>query len=141
MKKKTRRTFLGSSVAGTLALGLGASPFSTYGSERPRRPNFLVLVTDDQRWDTLREMGNPIIQTPFLDGLARKGVLFTNHFQVRTGRQLSRPTSGCSIVRQLRICFQKGALGAGGTSNPRIAGIPFVQQSSTSCAVRPGDFE
>lgn len=43
-------------------------------------PNFLILLTDDQRWDTLGCMDNPIIQTGNLDALARRGVLFTNAF-------------------------------------------------------------
>lgn len=47
---------------------------------RKKRPNFLVLLTDDQRWDSMGCMGNPIIQTKNLDALARRGVLFTNAF-------------------------------------------------------------
>jgi len=43
----------------------------------PSRPNFLVLVSDDQRPDTVRALGNPIIQTPNLDRLARSGMTFT----------------------------------------------------------------
>ncbi len=44
------------------------------------RPNIILLVTDDQRWDTLGSTGNDIIHTPHLDSLAREGVLFTNCF-------------------------------------------------------------
>jgi len=64
----TRRTFLGASAAGALA----------QTSRRP--PNILFLLTDDQRWDALGCMGNPIVQTPNIDGLARQGVLFRNCF-------------------------------------------------------------
>jgi len=46
----------------------------------PRRPNFLFLLTDDQRWDTLGCMGNAVVRTPEIDGLARAGVLFRNAF-------------------------------------------------------------
>ncbi len=45
------------------------------------QPNFLILLTDDQRWDTLgsyRE-GNPI-ETPHIDRLANEGVRFENGF-------------------------------------------------------------
>jgi len=45
-----------------------------------KKPNFLVLVTDDQRWDALGCMGNPVIQTKNLDSLASRGTLFTNAF-------------------------------------------------------------
>ncbi len=45
-----------------------------------RRPNLVVLITDDQRWDTLGCMGNRIIRTPNIDQMAAGGVVFTNHF-------------------------------------------------------------
>ncbi len=41
-----------------------------------KRPNILFLCTDQQRYDALGCYGNPQIQTPALDGLAREGVLF-----------------------------------------------------------------
>ncbi len=44
------------------------------------RPNILFILTDDQRWDTMRCAGNPIIQTPNMDALARSGVRFQNMF-------------------------------------------------------------
>ncbi len=54
----------------------------------PPRPNVLVILTDDQRWDALgvvqREMGDqalfPWFETPHLDRLAAEGARFTNAF-------------------------------------------------------------
>ncbi len=51
-------------------------------------PNFLILITDDQRWDALgvvqQEQGErarfPWFETPNLDRLAREGVRFRNAF-------------------------------------------------------------
>jgi arylsulfatase A-like enzyme len=45
-----------------------------------QRPNFIFILTDDQRFDSLGCMGNALIRTPNLDRLAKNGVLFTNHF-------------------------------------------------------------
>ena len=45
-----------------------------------RRPNFLVLVTDDQRRDAIGYAGNPILETPHMDGLARRGVWFSQAY-------------------------------------------------------------
>lgn len=45
-----------------------------------RRPNILFLLTDDQRWDTLGCVGNPIIETPAIDGIAARGTRFKNAF-------------------------------------------------------------
>lgn len=42
-----------------------------------RRPNILLLVTDDQRPDTIAALGNPLIKTPHLDSLVRRGLVFT----------------------------------------------------------------
>jgi len=40
------------------------------------RPNLIFLLTDDQRYDSLGCMGNPIISTPHIDGMAEDGVIF-----------------------------------------------------------------
>lgn len=45
-----------------------------------KRPNILILYTDQQRWDTLGINGNNEIVTPNLDALAGHGVTFTHHF-------------------------------------------------------------
>lgn len=44
------------------------------------RRNIVFILTDDQRWNTLGCMGDPDIQTPNIDRLAQRGVLFKNHF-------------------------------------------------------------
>ncbi len=44
------------------------------------KPNIIIFLTDDQRWDALGCAGNTIIQTPHLDRLAQKGVRFENTF-------------------------------------------------------------
>jgi arylsulfatase A-like enzyme len=41
-----------------------------------RRPNILWYCTDQQRFDTIRALGNPHINTPRLDELCRQGVAF-----------------------------------------------------------------
>jgi len=42
------------------------------------RPNFVFILTDDQSYGYMGCTGNPIVQTPNLDGLAADGTLFTN---------------------------------------------------------------
>ncbi len=53
---------------------LGAS------QEKPGRPNVLLLFSDDQRFDTIRALGNEEIRTPVLDSLARDGTAFTRAY-------------------------------------------------------------
>lgn len=49
------------------------------------RPNVLVLLADDLRFDGLSATGNPWIETPSLDRIAREGVLFERAY-VTTSR-------------------------------------------------------
>lgn len=44
------------------------------------RPNILLLFTDQQRHDTLRAGGNPLMVTPALDRLCREGMRFSSAF-------------------------------------------------------------
>jgi hypothetical protein len=46
----------------------------------PEKPNIIFVLTEDHRWDALGVMGNPIIQTPNIDGLAREGLMFQNAY-------------------------------------------------------------
>lgn len=51
--------------------------------DKQSQPNFLVLISDDQRWDQLSYVDQPIIpelETPHLDQLANQGVYYTNAF-------------------------------------------------------------
>lgn len=56
------------------------------------RPNIIFLLADDFRWDALGHRGNPIVQTPHLDELARNGVVFENAFTTTSICAVSRAT-------------------------------------------------
>ena len=43
-----------------------------------KKPNIIVIYTDQQRWDTIEANGNSVIKTPNLDSLAETGVNFSN---------------------------------------------------------------
>ncbi len=50
-------------------------------AQEAKRPNIVMILADDMRWDYLGAMGvNSIIQTPNLDRLASEGALFRNAF-------------------------------------------------------------
>jgi arylsulfatase A-like enzyme len=76
-------------LSATLLAGLG--PGRSCGAE-PRRPNFVFVYTDDQRWDAMsvvqREQGArarfPWLATPSMDRLASEGVRFRNAFVVNS---------------------------------------------------------
>jgi arylsulfatase A-like enzyme len=76
----TRRDLLKTAAIGAATAGLGCAGLSRVSAHNGKCPNIVFLLTDDQRWDSLGCMGNPIVQTPNLDALAAGGTLFTNHF-------------------------------------------------------------
>ncbi len=49
-------------------------------ADRNQRPNVLFIFTDDQRWDTIRALGNPEINTPNTDRLVHEGFTFSNSY-------------------------------------------------------------
>lgn len=62
----------------TISTGYAQNNHETY-----KRPNFVILIADDQRWDQLSYADKPIIpelQTPNQDRLAKNGVYFRNAF-------------------------------------------------------------
>ena len=44
------------------------------------RPNIILIITDQQRYDTIRALGYPYVDTPHLDRLVDEGVTFSNCF-------------------------------------------------------------
>ncbi|MCG8548437.1 MAG: sulfatase-like hydrolase/transferase [Alphaproteobacteria bacterium] len=44
------------------------------------RPNIILIITDQQRSDTINALGAPWMKTPTLDRLAREGTAFSNCF-------------------------------------------------------------
>ena len=69
MPSLSRRQFLAAASSTALAATIGAEP------EPP--VNVLFLMTDQQKFDVLGCMGNPLVKTPNLDRLASQGVIFT----------------------------------------------------------------
>jgi choline-sulfatase len=45
-----------------------------------KQPNILLLFTDQQRFDTIAALGNPVIKTPAMDRIVREGVAFTSAY-------------------------------------------------------------
>lgn len=55
-------------------------PATARAQDAPRRPNVMLLLTDDQRADALGALGNSVVKTPNLDQLARSGLVFRNAY-------------------------------------------------------------
>jgi arylsulfatase len=81
------------------------------------RPNVLLIVTDQQRWDTLGCYGNEIVETANLDWLAAEGTVFTSAYS---------PVPACMPARASlmtgRDPWHTGIVGTGG-GNPQCANL------------------
>ena len=75
------------------ALLLAALPFTTTAATRPAKPNIVLLLTDDLGWQDVKcyDIDGPSpMETPNIDALAKRGVLF---------RQGYSPAPTCAPTR------------------------------------------
>lgn len=49
-------------------------------SRTDERPNILLISVDQMRFDCLSYLGHPVVETPYLDSIASRGVCFTNAY-------------------------------------------------------------
>lgn len=77
-KTLTRREFLAGAGLAVTSLPLLCSEDALAVPDE--RPNFLFILTDDQRWDSMSCAGNPVIHTPNMDRIAKEGAHFRNAF-------------------------------------------------------------
>lgn len=93
-----KRTFLISLLS--LSMGIGALSFKTSTQEdKVDRPNFILILTDDQGWsstsegmdDRIPESKSDYFETPNIDRLGREGIRFTNAYA---------PAAICSPTRR-----------------------------------------
>ena len=57
-----------------------------------RRPNLILIMTDDQGYGDLGHHGNPVLETPHLDALARGSATMKNFYV----SPVCSPTRACS---------------------------------------------
>lgn len=81
---------------GTAVLLIVAGVRRTSLAKDKKRPNFIFILTDDQRWDQIGCMGKfPWLKTPNIDRIAQEGALFANSFVTIS---LCSPSRGCFLT-------------------------------------------
>lgn len=74
-------------------------------------PNIVFLMADDQTFYSLGCYGNPDVRTPNLDGLARDGMVFDNHYDTTAICMASRASVMTGLYEYRTGCnFDRGAL-------------------------------
>ena len=66
-------------IAVICLLALGACK-NAAKKEVPRRPNILMIMSDNQSWNHVGSYGDSTVRTPNMDRVAKDGVRFTNAF-------------------------------------------------------------
>jgi arylsulfatase A-like enzyme len=75
---------------------LGTSRF-VHAAVRERRPNIILVIIDDMRWDEFGAGGHPYLQTPNIDRLFREGASF---WQLIHATPLCSPNRACLLTGQ-----------------------------------------
>lgn len=82
MKSQTRRKFLRSIGAATVSAGflsvLSGLGLTRCSADRKKKPNVILVMTDDQGYGDIGEHGNPYVKTPALDQLFEESVRLKN---------------------------------------------------------------
>ena len=84
-----------------------------------KRPNILFIMTDQQRSDTIRALGNRAIRTPVLDSLVQNGTAFTNCYT---------PAPVCVAARSATITGVAPHLNGCTSNNESPMQLPSIMQ-------------
>ncbi|MCX6309244.1 MAG: sulfatase-like hydrolase/transferase [Bacteroidia bacterium] len=96
-------------------------PMVCFGQNK--KPNVLIIMTDQQRWDAMRCAGNLEIKTPNMDRIAREGVQFMNAY---SACPVSVPAR--STILTGRTIFNTKVLGNNDIESDSIPNIPTFDQ-------------
>lgn len=69
--------FLSMLILGVLLLGFQSCKSNP---QEAKKPNIILIVSDDQGWGDLGINGNPYVHTPVIDNLAKNGVQFSRFY-------------------------------------------------------------
>jgi len=136
MRSQTRREFLKTIGSLTASAGLSIALSGCAGIKKAQRaqmnrPNIIFFFADDQRFDTIRALGNEEIITPNLDSLVQTGTAFTNAYimgsmsgavcvpsraMLLTGRTLFHLQGQGNVIPQEHVTFPEVLRKAGYTT-------------------------
>ncbi|MCM1300310.1 MAG: sulfatase [Alistipes senegalensis] len=92
MLSQSSRYFSGMRYA---AVPLSLVALTGCGDRPPRRPNIIVMMTDDHTSQAMSCYGSLLVETPNLDRLAREGMLFENCY---VSNAISGPSRACILT-------------------------------------------
>ncbi len=151
-----RRAFL--AACGTAAAGMFVSRRLPGAKKTVKRPNIVLVMTDDQGWGETGYYGHPVLKTPNLDAMAEAGLRFDRFYagapvcsptraSVLTGRANDRtgvPAHGYALRKQEKTLpaalktagYATGHFGKWHLNGLRGPGVPVLKNDSHN----PGAF-
>ena len=66
-----------------------------------KKPNILLITTDQMRGDCLGILGHPVVETPHLDTMAHNGAIFTNAYSAVPSCIASRAASMIGLSQKV----------------------------------------
>ncbi len=102
-----RRLFLKSAATGVATFFAPGALRSAIGKQGKRRPNVLIILTDDQGYGDLSCHGNPVLRTPNLDKLHAQSIRLTDfHVAPKCTPTRGQLMTGCDALRNgaSRVC-------------------------------------
>ena len=104
----TRRKFMKKISIGIVGFAL---PYSLYGGEDSRqdhRSNMILILADDHRFDAMRFMWHPFLETPHMDRILETRVI---------DEQVA--SNHCPVLRCLNYCRMAKIQGTDHGNNPK----------------------
>ena len=110
-----------------LVAGLNLVVNNTPTSAAQRKPNVVMIISDDQGWADFGFMGHPVIKTPHLDKLAAESAVFPNGYVPTSLCRASLATLLTGLyASQHKICCNDPPDGV-----DRAAMHPFIKSAPT----------
>ncbi|MGQ9663667.1 MAG: sulfatase family protein [Kiritimatiellia bacterium] len=108
-------------------------------SVEQRKPNVLFIMTDQQRFDTIAALGKPLIYTPNLDRLVRRGIAFVRAYSTCPVCVPARYTIRTGCEPPTTLCFsndgfEKPTEGQSATMTGRCG--PYLAQRMAALGYR-----
>ena len=94
MDRRASLKLIGGAAA---ALAFGAPRRARPEARPDTRPNIILIIIDDMRWDEFGAGGHPYLETPNIDRLAREGASFS---QAIHATPLCSPNRACLLTGQ-----------------------------------------
>ena len=110
--------------------------FSCEKNEKLKKPNFIIIFTDDLGYGDLGSYGHPTIKTPYLDQMAKEGMRFTQFY---VGSSICTPSRAALLTGKLPV--QTGMYGKRSVLFPDNAGGLDPKEITIASALKNYDYK